>query len=51
MINALAFLSLNEVSSVIANLYTIIPIKLLPVAKYFDTSMSVVLVVPQCFFL
>jgi hypothetical protein len=36
MINALAFLPLNEVSSGMDYLYTIIPIELLPVAKYFD---------------
>jgi hypothetical protein len=36
MINALAFLLHSEVSSGMAYLYTIIPIELLPVAKYFD---------------
>jgi len=36
MINALAFLPLNEISSGMAYLYTIIPIELLLVAKYFD---------------
>jgi len=49
MINALWFLPLNEVSNGMAYLYTIIPIVLLLVAKYYDINVSGTSGTPQCF--